>query len=261
MIHLLPFLGYGFLFVTLFMTGLWWQQRRTHNAGIVDVGWSGSIPLLVAGFGLASPAPWPRALLFTALAFLWGGRLVVHIHRRSHGEVEDRRYRTLRESWGEHAQRNFFWFFQFQAVAALLFAGPYLLVFHNVSTILHPLELFAAVLFVGAWIGEAAADAQLAAFKANPAHRGKVCAVGLWKYSRHPNYFFEWCIWVAVALAATPAPHGYLAWLCPALMLYFLFKVTGIPATEAQALRSKGEAYRSYQQSTSAFVPWFPKKG
>jgi steroid 5-alpha reductase family enzyme len=101
---------------------------------------------------------------------------------------------------------------------------------------------------------------QLNAFKANAANRGKTCRAGLWKYSRHPNYFFEWLIWVAFCLFAIDSKYGYLALFPPALMLYFLFRVTGIPATEAQALRTRGEDYRRYQETTSVFVPWFPRK-
>jgi len=104
------------------------------------------------------------------------------------------------------------------------------------------------------------ADAQLAKFKRIAANRGKVCRVGLWNYSRHPNYFFEWLVWVAWALFALPSPAGYVGLIGPVLMFYFLFRVTGIPATEAQALRSRGEEYRRYQETTSAFVPWFHKK-
>ena len=107
--------------------------------------------------------------------------------------------------------------------------------------------------------GEALADRPLEWFKKDPKNRGRVCQVGLWRYSRHPNYFFEWLAWMAFALFALPSPLGFLSLACPALMLWFLLKVTGIPATEAQALRSKGEAYREYQQSTSAFFPWRPK--
>jgi steroid 5-alpha reductase family enzyme len=122
------------------------------------------------------------------------------------------------------------------------------------------LEYAGAVLWVFAFLGEVLADAQLARFKANPVNRGKVCDLGLWRFSRHPNYFFEWLIWVSYALFALASPHGYLGLISPALILFFLLKVTGIPATEAQALRSKGEAYRRYQQTTSVFIPWIPKR-
>jgi steroid 5-alpha reductase family enzyme len=100
------------------------------------------------------------------------------------------------------------------------------------------------------------ADQQLKRFRQDPANKGKVCQTGLWNYSRHPNYFFEWLVWVAFFLAAAATPLGWLTVYCPALMLYFLFRVTGIPATEEQSIRTKGEAYREYQRTTSVFVPW-----
>jgi steroid 5-alpha reductase family enzyme len=121
------------------------------------------------------------------------------------------------------------------------------------------LEYAGIALWLVAVIGESIADAQLAAFKRDPANRGHVCQRGLWNYSRHPNYFFEWFVWVAWAVYALASPFGWLAMICPVLMLVFLLRVTGIVATEAQALRSRGEEYVRYQQSTSAFVPWFKK--
>ena len=115
------------------------------------------------------------------------------------------------------------------------------------------------LLWAVALTGEAVADRQLARFKARPSSRGRTCREGLWRYSRHPNYFFEWLVWVAYALFALASPYGALALICPVVMLYLLFRVTGIPATEAQALRSKGDDYRRYQATTSVFVPWFPR--
>ena len=106
---------------------------------------------------------------------------------------------------------------------------------------------------------EAVADWQLARFQRVPSLRGQVMDRGLWRYSRHPNYFFEWSAWLGFALLATSTPYGWIAWFAPAVMLYLLFKVTGIPATEAQALRSRGADYREYQRTTSVFVPWFPR--
>src|SRR5262249_44045583 len=102
-------------------------------------------------------------------------------------------------------------------------------------------------------------DLQLEKFKKDPANKGQTCQVGLWNYSRHPNYFFEWLIWVSYFLFACGSSHGIYSIICPAIMLYLLFKVTGIPATEAQALKSRGDQYRDYQKRVSVFVPWFPK--
>jgi steroid 5-alpha reductase family enzyme len=116
---------------------------------------------------------------------------------------------------------------------------------------------------LGLWLigiaGESVADYQLKQFKADPANKGKTCDAGLWNYSRHPNYFFEWLIWVSYFVFALGSPFGWVSLIAPLLMIYFLLKVTGIPATEEQALKTKGEAYRRYQQTTSAFIPWFKK--
>ena len=137
---------------------------------------------------------------------------------------------------------------------------PFLLAAWNPAPGLHPLELAGAALWVVAWVGESLADRQLKRFKARPQARGLACREGLWRWSRHPNYFFEWLAWVAFLLLALPAPSGWAALPIPLLMLYFLLRVTGIPATEAQALRSRPEDYPRYQRETSAFVPWFPRE-
>ena len=142
----------------------------------------------------------------------------------------------------------------------IVLATPFLLASQNPAPAFSDFEYAAAVLWVVAIAGEITADMQLNSFKSNAANRGKTCRAGLWKYSRHPNYFFEWLIWVAFCLFAIDSKYGYLALFPPALMLYFLFRVTGIPATEAQALRTRGEDYKRYQETTSAFVPWFPRK-
>ncbi|MEO5959624.1 MAG: DUF1295 domain-containing protein, partial [Opitutaceae bacterium] len=122
-----------------------------------------------------------------------------------------------------------------------------------------PLEIGGAALWLVAIGGEALADAQLAAFKRAPANKGQVCDTGLWRASRHPNYFFEWLVWVAYFVFALASPWGWFAIVGPASILYLLLRVTGIPMTEEQSVRSKGDAYRRYQQTTSAFIPWWPK--
>ena len=156
------------------------------------------------------------------------------------------------------ASLDFFWFFQAQALAAVVFSTPALIAAVNREPRIASLEIVALLLWAVALTGEALADRQLERFKARASSRGRTCREGLWRYSRHPNYFFEWLIWVAYALFALASPGGALALTAPALMLYLLFRVTGIPATEAQAIRSKGDDYRRYQATTSVFVPWFP---
>jgi steroid 5-alpha reductase family enzyme len=152
-----------------------------------------------------------------------------------------------------------FQFFQFQAVLLVALSVPFLLAARNPAPELRPVEYIAAGLWFLALLGETLADSQLAAFKRSPANRGRVCDAGFWRWTRHPNYFCEWMVWVAFALFALASPWGWIALYCPALMLFFLLKITGIKYTEDQLLRSKGEAYRAYQQRTSAFIPWPPR--
>ena len=236
--------------------------RRIDNYGIVDIAWSYAFAALATFYALAGPG-WPlRRALIAALAVVWSLRLGTHLAIRviGHHPVEDGRYIQLRRDWAANFAPKMFGFFQLQAGTVVLLGAAFVLAALNPTPALHPLEYAGAALWLLAISGEALADAQLAAFKKNPAHKGQVCAVGLWHYSRHPNYFFEWLIWVAFFVFALGSPYGWIALIGPASILYLLLRVTGIPLTEEQSLRSRGDAYRRYQQTTSAFVPWFPKQ-
>ena len=240
---------------------LWLIHLPLGNAAIVDAGWAGGLALLAVIYAVMGEGYPVRALLVGLMALLWGLRLAFYLlFTRVIGHPEEGRYQQLRREWGGNLPLKFLLFFQFQALLCVLLSGPFLLAALNRQPELSALEYAGAVLWVIAFAGELLADAQLKKFKSDPANQGKTCRVGLWKYSRHPNYFFEWLIGVAFALFALASPYGYLAFVSPVLMLFFLFRVTGIPATEAQALRTKGEDYRHYQRTTSAFVPWFPRK-
>jgi steroid 5-alpha reductase family enzyme len=193
------------------------------------------------------------------MAAAWGIRLAAHLITRIAGAPEDGRYAEMRREWGPRVQKRFFIFFQVQALACLVLSVPFLIPALNEATRLHPAEYAGLTLWLIGMLGESIADRQLLRYKSDPSNRGKVCDAGLWRYSRHPNYFFEWVIWIGFAVFALGSPYGFLALTAPALMLYFLLRVTGIPPTEAQALRTKGAAYRRYQQTTSAFFPWYPR--
>jgi len=247
--------------LALVMAGVWAVARRIRNASIVDIAWSANFSLLALLYAATLPGYRPRRLLIGAMTLLWSLRLAFHLCRRvmRHHPVEDGRYEELRRDWGPHADRRFFWFFQAQGLLNLVLGVPLLLACANPAPALHPLEWAGAALFTVALAGESLADHQLEAWKRLPANRGKSCRAGLWRYSRHPNYFFEWLLWVAFFVFATASPWGWLSLYAPALMLFFLFRVTGIPITEAQALKSRGDDYREYQRTTSAFVPWTPK--
>lgn len=250
----------AFLIVSAMMAVLWLVQRVRNDAGVVDVGWCGGLALLSLFFGLTSDGFAPRRYLVMILGFVWAARLTLYIlFNRVLGKEEDGRYQSLRRKYGERAQLFFFFFFQAQAVLDVLFGVPILVVAWSRVPHWQIWDLLGVMVWVVAVLGEGIADMQLARFRANPAHRGKTCRVGLWRYSRHPNYFFEWLHWWTYVLLAVGAGGWWATLLGPSVMLLFLFKVTGIPATEAQALASRGEDYRRYQETTSAFIPWFPK--
>jgi steroid 5-alpha reductase family enzyme len=245
----------GLVIAIVLMCVLWLVQRRTGNAGIVDVGWAATIGGLAILFALVAEGHELRRAMVGFMGGVWGLRLALHIHTRSHGRPEDGRYQQLRREWGANVQARMFRFYQIQAFAAASFAMPFAIAAVNPSPAPHALELLAFILWAVAVAGETAADMQLERWKKDPANKGRTCRAGLWNYSRHPNYFFESMAWCAVALFAAVSPHGYWAVLCPAFIFYLLFKVTGIPATEEQAVRTRGDDYRRYQQEVSAFVP------
>lgn len=241
---------------------LYFLARAIDNYGIVDIAWSYAFGAVATCYALYGPG-WPiRRALIAALAVAWSLRLGTHLAIRviGHHPKEDGRYAQLRRDWAGNFAAKMFGFFQLQAVSVLLLATAFFLACRNPAPALHPLEIAGAALWALAISGEAVADAQLAAFKRRPANQGKVCDVGLWHFSRHPNYFFEWMIWVAYWIFALASPFGWIAIIGPASILHLLLRVTGIPMTEEQSLRSRGDAYRRYQRTTSAFVPWFPKK-
>jgi len=248
--------------VCTMMLILWVIHLLIKNAAIVDAGWAAGLGLLAICYATSGPGFVTRKWMIAAMVGLWSLRLASYLlFTRVIGKPEEGRYVQLREDWKNNIPLRFLFFFEFQALLDVALSIPFLLACLNARTPLGPAEFVGVSIWLVAMAGEALSDQQLNSFKSNPANKGKTCDVGLWKYSRHPNYFFEWLIWVGFATFAITSPWGFLGLLSPALILYFLLGVTGIPATEAQALRSRGEAYREYQLRTSAFVPWFPKRG
>lgn len=263
------------------MTVTWLLARKMSNYGVVDVVWS-------AGFGVVALMYWMIAAIhhqnsgldgfskwsvvrsgtLTLMVAVWSLRLAWHLGRRvaRHHPREDVRYERLRVQWGDSSAVRMFWFYQLQGLLQAVLSTPFAFAVIQVETMGHRIpfgwaESAAIGLWLGAWVGESISDYQLSVFRANPLNRGKVCQEGLWGWSRHPNYFFEWLIWVSYWLFALPTPWGWISIVAPGLMLYFLLYVTGIPMTEALSVESKGDAYRDYQRRTSAFFPWPPRRG
>lgn len=242
------------------MAGAWLAALRTGRCGWIDTIWSFATGLSGAAVALVSFADTDmavRQVLVAVLALLWSLRLGIHIAARTARGGDDPRYGQLREEWGDAFNTRLFWFLQIQALAALVLAFSIMLAAHNPMPGLRTLDWLGVVVLIVAVIGETIADRQLAAFRANPANRDKVCDAGLWGMSRHPNYFFEWLGWLAYAIVAVDLtgayPQGWLAFAGPLLMYWLLVHASGIPPLEAHMLRSRGKAFREYQDRVNAF--------
>jgi len=251
--------------LSILMAGAWLLQQRTGNSGWVDTIWTFALGLVGAAAALwpiDGAAPNARQWLVAALVALWSLRLGLHIAIRTAGISDDPRYAAFAKEWGANAPRRMFIFLQNQALGTI----PLVFAIFVAARFPHPalrLQDYLGVLILLVGIGgEALADAELKRFRENPANKGRVCDVGLWRWSRHPNYFFEWFGWLAYpAIGFDPANiASWATWAAPALMYLILRHGTGVPALEHNMLRSRGDAFRAYQARVSAFIPLPPKR-
>jgi len=247
------------------MTGVSLWSTRHKNAGLVDVIWGYGFGLLALIYALSGNGTWPHQVLIAGMVGLASVRLGSHLLRRFLHEqpIEDARYHTLRKTWDEeHPPKTVDWLFIGiffgQGLLIWILSHGFWWICENPSPGLHPVEYAGLALWLLAMAGETMADEQLHRFKQqNP---GKICDVGLWRYSRHPNYFFQWLLWVSYTLVAIAMHHGIWYLAAPVLMYLFLNYGTGVAMTEAQSLKRRGAPYRRYQEKTSAFFLWFPKR-
>ena len=252
--------------LSLVMAAAWAHQRRVANIGWVDVYWTFGVAAAGVLMALAPPlgdgSPLRRALV-CALVIFWSLRLGLYVAFRVARSPEDGRYVALRESWGARLQPRMFWFLQLQAAVSLALAIAIGLAANRPGE-LGLADLLGVVIALAAIAGEWLADRQLRAFKADPAQAGKVCDIGLWAWTRHPNYVFEWLAWFAYPVMAVTLsgahPQGWLALAAPLLMYGVLRFGTGVPPLEAHMLRSRGEAFRAYQARVPIFLPRPPKE-
>ena len=255
------------LWLSILMALAWIVQQRTGNSGWVDTMWTFAVGLVGVGSALCpigdTPTN-PRQWLVAVLVAIWSLRLGIHIALRTAAIEDDPRYAAFAREWGAHSARRMFIFLQNQALGSVPLVFAIFIAARVPEDSLRWQDYLGASILIVGIAGEALADAQLKSFRSNPANRGRVCDVGLWRWSRHPNYFFEWLCWLAYpVIALAPGypltyPWGIATLLAPILMYWSLVHVTGIPPLEAQMLRSRGERYREYQARTSAFFPLPP---
>jgi steroid 5-alpha reductase family enzyme len=254
--------------LSLVMTLAWAWQRRVGNAGWVDVFWTAGLGLAGVAVSLApipgTAGPTERQELIALMVAFWSIRLGSYLGIRVAHHAEDVRYNGFRREWGADFQRRMFWFLQAQAAASIILAICILLAVRHPATGIRLADWIGVAILAVAIVGEGIADNQLKRFKANPANKGGICNVGLWRWSRHPNYFFEWLVWMSYSVMAADFSGAYLwGWLAligPISMYYLLVYVSGIPPLETLMLKSRGDAFRRYQAATSAFFPLPPRR-
>lgn len=248
------------------MSLAWGIQRATGQGAWVDALWTfgvGAAGLLVALWPLSAGEIQFRQGAVAGLVALWSLRLGGHLVERALKGAADERYEALKRQWGDKAQGRLFVFLMLQAAAGALLVVSLLVAARNPAPGPSPMDLLGVLVMLVALGGEATADRQLASFKANPANRGRICDTGLWAWSRHPNYFFEWlgwCAWPLLAIDLTGQwPWGWLALTAPVYIYWLLTRVSGVPPLEAHMRRTRPEAFADYAARTSRFFPRPPK--
>jgi len=261
MLHIFTLLGASFTLVMALMLIFWLIYLFQRRACVIDIGWS--LGFIVAAWSyliLGNGDLW-KMLVMTAMVTIWAGRLTMHLFRRYRADGrEDPRYQDVLSKWDPDSATLFFLMLSiFQGVLIVVLSIPFFLVSIGSNDIWTQSEAVGVILWLIGVGGETLADRQLEAFHKESVDKDAVYKKGLWRFSRHPNYFFESITWFGFAIFAFSSSAGWLALISPILIMVLLFKVSGIPLTEMHALRTRGEAYREYQRTTSVFVPWFPK--
>jgi len=229
------------------------------NNSIVDMGWGAGF-VLVALFAYFSRGAFlERNTILTILILIWGGRLTYYIVKRNWNKAEDFRYAKWRQEWGRWlVPRAFFQIFMLQGLLLLVIGYPIILVNANPQPGLNVLDFIGLLVWSTGFFFESVGDRQMAEFKKNPANKGHVIKSGLWKYSRHPNYFGEATMWWGIFLIALSVPLGWSGIISPLTITLMLLFVSGVPMLEKKY--SDNPEFQAYARVTSKFVPWFPKK-
>lgn len=250
-------LGLGACAIFMFLT--WLLAQRIHNAGIVDLSWAFGSSLLVMLYMLTSNNNGERQLALASMITFASLRLTWHLGTRfaRHWPHEDARYTELKKQMGEDKNGiKLLLIFLWQGLVLTLMSAPFAFVIADAEKSLLLIHWLAISIWLISLVCEAIADQQLASFSQKPENKGKTCQVGLWQYSRHPNYFFEWLSASAYSVFALASPMGFLSVLSSLTLLHFLFNVTGVKPSEEHSMKTRSD-YAAYQRTTSVFIPWF----
>lgn len=243
--------------VFVFMTGMFLISLVIKNASIVDIGWGLGFILIALGTASCKGAEYSRQLVLIALVTLWGLRLAGHIFSRNFGKPEDFRYRAWREKWGKYfVIRSFFQVFILQGVFMLIIALPIMAVNNDPGRALGLFGLLGVVVWLTGFFFEVVGDWQLAQFVKKNKVKGQVITTGLWKYTRHPNYFGEVIMWWGIFLLAIDI--NFWTIIGPALITFLILKVSGIPLLEKKY--ADNPHFAEYKKKTSVFFPLPPKR-
>jgi len=243
----------------LYMTLVFFLALAKKNNGVVDIAWGlGFILVAAIVFALRGNGQ-PRQWLALTLVLIWGGRLALHIFRRNRGREEDFRYAAWRRQWGKFfVIRSFGQIFMLQGLLLLLVIAPVLMIVGQGQPPMNLLDLLGVLVWLTGFSFETIGDRQLASFIRDPANRGKLMTGGLWRYTRHPNYFGEAALWWGLGILALSSPRGWLGMTGPAAITFLLLFVSGVPLLEK---KYKGRPdFEEYKKRTSIIFPWFPKK-
>ena len=252
----LSFFCVGFTVATL----AYLVAQKVGLMAIVDTIWTAGLGLSALCYHTVAGLDSVRSWLVLSVILLWSFRLSFHLFKdRVLAGHEDPRYKALAEHWGGRSSRNFYFLFLVQIVFIALFLHPISIAMQSPVSGWMWTDTLAIMIAVVAMVGEGIADHQLATFRSHPENKGGVCTEGLWRYSRHPNYFFEWLHWFAYVAFALGDSSVWLTLIGPIAMYVFLRFLTGVPYAERSSLKSRGEAYRNYQSTTNAFFPWIPR--
>jgi steroid 5-alpha reductase family enzyme len=244
-----------FLFMTLWFGVALWQKRND----IADIVWGLGFVVAAACALFFSQASDARAILVSILVFIWGSRLAIRILLRNIKKPEDPRYRAWRQEWGDNfILRTYLQIFMLQGVLILIIATPVLYITTSDNPPLDYLDYLGTAIWVCGFLFEVVGDYQLDRFKEDPANKGKIMKYGLWRYSRHPNYFGEVLLWWGIFVIALSVKNGWLTLIGPATITFLILKVSGIPLAEKRSLHK--EEFQQYMKKTSAFFPMPPKK-